>query len=114
MKLKADMPQQTLAYHPPCTLQHGQKLAGSVENLFAGLGMTVLLPQDANLCCGSAGTYSFFQPEWSQQLRDNKLGRLNALKPDVILSANIGCIAHLTETGGTPVKHWIEYLDEWM
>ena len=114
VKLKADMPQQTLAYHPPCTLQHGQKLAGSVENLFAGLGMTVLLPQDANLCCGSAGTYSFFQPEWSQQLRDNKLGRLNALKPDVILSANIGCIAHLTETGGTPVKHWIEYLDEWM
>ena len=111
VKLKPDMPPQTLAYHPPCTLQHGQKLKGSVEGLFVELGMTVLLPQDAHLCCGSAGTYSLFQPEWSQQLRDNKLGRLNELKPDVILSANIGCIGHLAGGTDTPVIHWIEYLD---
>ena len=113
-KLPANLPAHTIAYHPPCTLQHGQKLKGSVEGLFAELGITVLLPQDAHLCCGSAGTYSFFQPELSQQLRDNKLSRLNALKPDVVLSANIGCIGHLA--GGTtmPVMHWIEYLDEQM
>ena len=113
-KLPANLPAHTIAYHPPCTLQHGQKLKGSVESLFAELGITVLLPQDAHLCCGSAGTYSFFQPELSQQLRDNKLSRLNALKPDVVLSANIGCIGHLA--GGTtmPVMHWIEYLDEQM
>ncbi|UOO81298.1 glycolate oxidase subunit GlcF [Uruburuella testudinis] len=113
-KMKTDAPPQTLAYHPPCTLQHGQQLKGSVEALFAELGMTVLLPQDAHLCCGSAGTYSFFQPELSQQLRDNKLGRLNALKPDVVLSANIGCIAHLGSGTATPVMHWIEYLDALM
>ena len=75
-KLPANLPAHTIAYHPPCTLQHGQKLKGSVEGLFAELGITVLLPQDAHLCCGSAGTYSFFQPELSQQLRDNKLSRL--------------------------------------
>ena len=113
-KLPANLPAHTIAYHPPCTLQHGQKLKGSVESLFAELGITVLLPQDAHLCCGSAGTYSFFQPELSQQLRDNKLSRLNALKPDVVLSANIGCIGHLAGGTATPVMHWIEYLDEQM
>ena len=113
-KLPANLPAHTIAYHPPCTLQHGQKLKGSVEGLFAELGITVLLPQDAHLCCGSAGTYSFFQPELSQQLRDNKLSRLNALKPDVVLSANIGCIGHLAGGTATPVMHWIEYLDEQM
>lgn len=113
-KLPANLPAHTIAYHPPCTLQHGQKLKGSVESLFAELGITVLLPQDAHLCCGSAGTYFFFQPELSQQLRDNKLSRLNALKPDVVLSANIGCIGHLAGGTATPVMHWIEYLDEQM
>ncbi|MDO5639867.1 MAG: glycolate oxidase subunit GlcF [Neisseria sp.] len=114
VKIHAAHTGKTLAYHPPCTLQHGQKLKGSVEGLFSELGMTVLLPKDAHLCCGSAGTYSFFQPEWSQQLRDNKLGNLAALKPDVILSANIGCIGHLAGGTATPVMHWIEYLDELM
>ena len=114
VKMKTDVPPQTLAYHPPCTLQHGQKLKGSVEMLFTELGMTVLLPQDAHLCCGSAGTYSFFQSEWSQKLRENKLNRLHALQPDVILSANIGCIGHLAGGTATPVMHWIEYLDELM
>ncbi|KLT73444.1 glycolate oxidase iron-sulfur subunit [Neisseria arctica] len=114
MKMKPGVSVQTLAYHPPCTLQHGQKLKGSVEALFSELGMTVLLPRDAHLCCGSAGTYSFFQPELSQQLRDNKLAALGELKPDVILSANIGCIGHLAGGGQIPVMHWIEYLDELM
>ena len=114
VKMKTGVPPQTLAYHPPCTLQHGQKLKGSVEMLFTELGMTVLLPQDAHLCCGSAGTYSFFQSEWSQKLRENKLNRLHALQPDVILSANIGCIGHLAGGTATPVMHWIEYLDALM
>ncbi|MDO5059666.1 MAG: glycolate oxidase subunit GlcF, partial [Neisseria sp.] len=102
---------QTLAYHPPCTLQHGQKLKGSVENLFTGLGLTVYLPQNAHLCCGSAGTYSLFQPELSEKLRADKLSALEALQPDAVLSANIGCIVHLAAESKVPVKHWIEYLD---
>lgn len=102
---------QRIAYHPPCTLQHGQKLKGSVEGLFAGLGMTVYLPENSHLCCGSAGTYSIFQPELSGRLRANKIATLEALQPDVVLSANIGCIAHLGAKSKAPVKHWIEYLD---
>lgn len=103
---------QKIAYHPPCTLQHGQKLKGSVEALFAGLGIRVYLPENAHLCCGSAGTYSVFQAGLSGRLRDNKITSLEALQPDVVLSGNIGCIAHLGAKSRVPVKHWIEYLDD--
>lgn len=102
---------QKIAYHPPCTLQHGQKLKGSVEKLFAGLGMQVYLPSNPHLCCGSAGTYSIFQAELSDRLRDNKITSLEVLQPDIVLSGNIGCIAHLGAKSRVPVKHWIEYLD---
>lgn len=102
---------QTLAYHPPCSLQHGQKLKGSVESLFAELGINLMLPADAHLCCGSAGTYAFFQPELSAHLGQAKRQNLAALQPDMILTANIGCITQLAENGGIPVRHWIEYLD---
>ncbi|AUZ04389.2 MULTISPECIES: glycolate oxidase subunit GlcF [Vitreoscilla] len=104
--------QQTLAYHPPCSLQHGQKLGGKVESLLAGLGFPVLLPKDSHLCCGSAGTYSFLQPELSERLRQNKVNNLEALKPQAVLSGNIGCIAHIGSGTDIPVMHWIEYLDQ--
>lgn len=109
--LSVALPNHTIAYHPPCTLQHGQQLKGVVEQLFHQLGIRVWLPQDAHLCCGSAGTYSFFQPEMAKALRHNKLAHLHALKPDVIVSANIGCISHLAGGTNIPVMHWIEYLD---
>ena len=104
--------QATLAYHPPCSLQHGQKLGGKVESLLAGLGFAVLLPKDSHLCCGSAGTYSFLQPELSARLRQNKVNNLEALKPQAVLSGNIGCIAHIGSGTDIPVMHWIEYLDQ--
>jgi glycolate oxidase iron-sulfur subunit len=100
------------AYHPPCTLQHGQKLRGGVEQGMAALGFTVRLAlNESHLCCGSAGTYSVLHPDIAHTLRDRKLGHLDALQPQAILSANIGCIQHLQ--GGTelPVRHWIEVLD---
>ncbi len=109
--MPAHTQQATLAYHPPCSLQHGMKLGGRVEMLLHKMNINVCLPHESNLCCGSAGTYSFFQPEFSEQLRDRKLGNLDELKPDVILSANIGCIAHLQSATQTPVEHWVEYLD---
>ncbi|MEK8053190.1 glycolate oxidase subunit GlcF [Ideonella sp. DXS22W] len=102
----------TLGYHPPCTLQHGQKLKGGVEAAFRDLGLNIATTQDSHLCCGSAGTYSVLQPELSHQLRDDKLGHLAELKPAVILSGNIGCIQHLQSGTATPVKHWVEWLDE--
>ncbi|MEY2688043.1 MAG: hypothetical protein RL375_2241 [Pseudomonadota bacterium] len=102
-----------LAYHPPCTLQHGQQLRGGVEAAMRQLGFEIeLAGSDSHLCCGSAGTYSVLQPEISYQLRDRKLGVLAPIQADVIVSGNIGCIQHLQTGTPTPVKHWIEVLDE--
>ena len=101
-----------LAFHPPCTLQHGQKLKGGVEQYLGELGFDIsVATTEAHLCCGSAGTYSVLQPELAYQLRDRKLGHLAAVKSDVIVSANIGCITHLQSGTSTPVRHWVEVLD---
>ena len=101
-----------VAFHSPCTLQHGQKLAGLVENILTGIGFTLTYVEDSHLCCGSAGTYSILQPELSQQLLENKLSSLQKEQPDVIATANIGCQMHMASKAGVPVKHWIELLDE--
>ena len=98
-------------FHPPCSLQHGQRIRGAVEALLAALGAEVLPFAETHLCCGSAGTYSLLQPELSRQLRASKLQALTAPDPEVILSANIGCIAHLGAVAPVPVRHWIEWLD---
>ena len=104
---------QRLAYHPPCTLQHGQQLRGGVETHLAALGFEVsLAASDSHLCCGSAGTYSVLHPELAYPLRDRKLAQLLPLEPQAIISANIGCIQHLQTGTTTPVRHWVEVLDE--
>ena len=101
-----------IAFHPPCTLQHGQQLRGGVETHLGSLGFKVNVAScEAHLCCGSAGTYSVLQPELAYQLRDRKLGNLAEMAPAVIVSANIGCITHLQSGTQTPVKHWVELLD---
>jgi glycolate oxidase iron-sulfur subunit len=99
-----------VAFHPPCTLQHGQRLRGVVEALLARAGAEVVPFADAQQCCGSAGAWSLLEPELAEQLRTRKLAALEAARPDLILSANIGCIAHLAAASGTPVLHWIEWL----
>jgi glycolate oxidase iron-sulfur subunit len=101
-----------LAFHAPCTLQHGLKLRGGVEALLTAAGFDLVPVADSHLCCGSAGTYSILQPELSLRLRDNKLAALSAGSPVGIASANIGCIAHLQGGTGIPVRHWVEWLDE--
>jgi len=110
-------PDRRYAYHPPCTLQHGQKLRGGVETWLTQLGLNLRVAgNDAHLCCGSAGTYSVLQPQLAQQLRERKLLALGqafgAPAPHAILSANIGCITHLQSGTGLPVRHWVEALDE--
>jgi glycolate oxidase iron-sulfur subunit len=101
-----------VAYHPPCTLQHGQQIRGKVESVLRTCGIDVSLCADSHLCCGSAGTYSVTQPELSYQLRDNKIKNLEATSPEVIVSANIGCLTHLQSGTETPVRHWIELIDQ--
>ena len=104
---------ERLAFHPPCTLQHGQQLRGGVEAGLRELGFDVAVAMnESHLCCGSAGTYSVLQPTLSHQLRDRKLLNLDELQPTAIVSANIGCIQHLQSGTATPVKHWVEALDE--
>jgi glycolate oxidase iron-sulfur subunit len=103
--------QRRVAFHPPCTLQHGQQIRGVVERLLVQWGAELVPVPDAHLCCGSAGTYSVLQPTLSRQLRDRKLDALQSGDPDVILSANVGCLAHLQSGTKTPVEHWIEWLD---
>ncbi len=103
-----DLP--TVAFHAPCTLQHGLQQPDTISSLLTKLGFSIQLPVDAHLCCGSAGTYSILQSELANQLRDNKLQALNVDQPDCIATANIGCLLHLAAKSEVPVKHWIELL----
>lgn len=100
------------AFHPPCTLQHWQGLRGVSERLLADLGFALQPFNESHLCCGSAGTYSVTQPELSITLRDRKLQAIEPTKSDCIVSSNIGCITHLQNGTSTPVRHWIEVVDE--
>jgi len=102
---------ERVAYHPPCTLQHGQQIRGKVEGVLRAVGVDVVLCADSHLCCGSAGTYSLLQAELSLQLRDRKLANLADTGATTIVSANVGCTAHLQSGTETPVMHWIELID---
>jgi glycolate oxidase iron-sulfur subunit len=104
-------PRDALAFHAPCTLQHGLKLKGRAEALLARLGYPLTPVPDAHLCCGSAGTYSILQKELSQQLLRNKVAALDSGRPRAIATANIGCLMHLQSGTQTPVRHWIEVVD---
>ena len=117
LKDRLQTPRAPAAYHPPCTLQHGQKLRGGVEHYLGALGFKLRpAAQEAHLCCGSAGTYSVLQPALSAQLRERKpghlLGESASERPAAVLSANIGCITHLQAGTEVPVRHWVELLDE--
>lgn len=101
----------TVAFHPPCTLQHGQQIHGKVERLLGALGIEVRLPADSHLCCGSAGTYSITEPATAYELRERKLHNLSVLEPQMIVSANVGCIVHLQSGTSIPVAHWVELVE---
>jgi len=104
--------QHRIAFHAPCTLQHALRIRGAVETVLMGLGAELVPVPEPHLCCGSAGTYSLLQPRISNTLRTRKLDALLQRAPQLVLSANIGCIAHLQSGTQTPVRHWLEWLDE--
>ncbi|MCW8907032.1 MAG: glycolate oxidase subunit GlcF [Sedimenticola sp.] len=112
LELRVDA--RPLAYQSPCSLQHGQQLAGRVEGLLTRLGFQLTPVRDSHLCCGSAGTYSLLQPVLSKQLQANKLQALQAGQPALIATANVGCQLHLASATDLPVKHWVELLAEAM
>jgi glycolate oxidase iron-sulfur subunit len=113
-RLAMDRGSQRIAFHPPCSLQHGMKLGGRVEEILNALGHELLPVADAGQCCGSAGTYSILQPELAGQLKRAKVAALEANKPQVVVSANIGCMTHIGSGTAKPVRHWIELVDERM
>jgi glycolate oxidase iron-sulfur subunit len=101
-----------IAYHPPCSLQHGQQVRGKAEQVLRDAGFELTPVAESHLCCGSAGAYSVLNAEISAQLKERKLAHLEAGGPDMICSANIGCLTHLQSGTATPVKHWVEVIDE--
>lgn len=101
---------QNIAFHPPCTLQHGMRHKNLIEPILQRAGFTLLPFNDTHLCCGSAGTYSITQKKLSQQLLNNKLSNIVKVKPEIIATVNIGCHLHLQSGTETPVKHWLELL----
>ncbi|MBA0903081.1 MAG: glycolate oxidase subunit GlcF [Candidatus Nitrotoga sp.] len=103
---------EKIAFHAPCTLQHGQMIVGVIERMLSMAGFQLTTVADSHLCCGSSGTYSILQPELARQLRSNKLDALNSGAPQTIVTANIGCLTHLQSGTGVPVRHWIELIDE--
>ena len=100
-----------VTYHEPCTMQHGQELGGLVESILSQFGYIKKTVKDSHICCGSGGAYSIFETKISNQLRDNKIENLNASKPNMIVTSNIGCLMHLQKGSSIPVKHWVELLD---
>jgi glycolate oxidase iron-sulfur subunit len=105
-------PGPRVAFHSPCTLQHGLRVRGVIEPLLERAGCRLTSVAESHLCCGSAGSYSLLQPAISRQLKANKLAALQADAPEIIATANIGCLLHLASGADRPVRHWIELLAE--
>ena len=110
LKSKTSVPHH-IAYHAPCSQQHGLKIRERVEKQLAMAGYQLVPHRDGHLCCGSAGAYSMLEPGISNQLKKNKLERLQEKKPELIATANIGCLLHLQSGTDTPVRHWLELLE---
>ena len=110
-RLALDRRHPRVAFHAPCSLSHGLRAAGAVERVLDRCGFERVAVADAHLCCGSAGTYSMLQPTLSKRLLERKVEALERGGPEVIATANIGCLLHLRRRASPPVVHWIELLD---
>ncbi|RVH73390.1 glycolate oxidase iron-sulfur subunit, partial [Sinorhizobium meliloti] len=111
-----DLPEQgarnlTVAYHSACSMQHGQKITSAPKQLLKRAGFSVREPAEGHLCCGSAGTYNILQPEISAKLKARKVRNIEATKPEVIATGNIGCITQIASGTEIPILHTVELLD---
>jgi glycolate oxidase iron-sulfur subunit len=103
--------QVRVAWQAPCSLQNSLKLADAGKAVLKSAGFEVLDIAEGHLCCGSAGSYSILQPEIAGELRTRKLSNIAATKPDVIATANIGCLHHLSGPDASPIVHLAELID---
>ncbi|AWB32670.1 glycolate oxidase subunit GlcF [Orrella marina] len=103
---------EDIVFHPPCTLQHWQKLRPITETVLSRLGVALKEFDESHMCCGSAGAYSMLQPEIATRLRDRKVAHIEAVRPQMIVSSNIGCIGQLQSGTDVPVRHWVEVIDQ--
>ncbi len=100
-----------VALHRPCSLSHGLRRRNDGASLLAAAGHSVVELGEADICCGSAGSYSLLQPELSAQLRRRKRAHITRSAAQVVVSSNIGCIDQLADPQGPAILHWIELLD---
>jgi glycolate oxidase iron-sulfur subunit len=105
------LPPTVVGYHAACSLQHGLKVADAPARLLRAAGFDVRLPQNAHLCCGSAGVYNVLQPDIAAELGARKAASLDALEPDVIAAGNIGCMLQIGQASRLPAVHAAELLD---
>jgi glycolate oxidase iron-sulfur subunit len=101
----------SVAYHAPCSLQHGQKVLAEPARLLAEAGFEVRAVPEGHLCCGSAGVYNVLQPEIATRLRDRKAANIASAQAQVVAAGNVGCMAQIAPALETPVVHPVELLD---
>ena len=103
---------QRIAFHAPCTMQHGLDVAGKAEACLRAVGFKIEYTPEGHVCCGSAGSYSLLQPELANRLLDQKVTALESVQPDKIATANIGCLMHVRRRATPQVLHWLELISQ--
>jgi glycolate oxidase iron-sulfur subunit len=106
-----------VTYHDPCHTIHGQRIWKEPRQLLAQIpGLRIVELQEADWCCGSAGTYNLIQPEMAGRLQERKVDNIVATGADAVVTANPGCIIQIAQglkARGHPVTvlHLVELLD---
>ena len=100
-----------VAYHDPCSMQHGQKVIEEPRALLRAAGFQVVDVPERHFCCGSAGTYNLLQPEMAEALGQRKAAHIDSTEPDIVATGNIGCMTQIAHYRGRPVVHTVELLD---
>ena len=100
-----------VAFHIPCSMNHGQKIKVQPMRLLRNAGFTVLTMNEDHICCGSAGVYNILQPDIARELGTRKAQHIADVKPDVVATGNLGCLTQMAHYTDTPVVHFVELLD---
>ena len=97
-----------VAVHAPCTLVNGMRSGTVFADLLRQIGFDIITPRNTPNCCGSAGTYSLFQPRRAKALRQQLCDAIGSTAATQAASANIGCVLHMRQAIDLPIHHWLE------